>query len=213
MSKLPSRIATGLLWLFALCVVPGGALWMASPLGIFLANARLTSGDEVFWMLFPSAPLLLGAGVIGLWAVGFLGGGWLTRFSIVAALAGLALVIAGIAGQFWLSLDETYTIAAPAYRTFRLGLIVSGVGAVLVGVSGIRARTLPLWGALTFIVAALCGLVAFAWELGTAGSGLWAVFGAGWVWLGFSVAASKLAALLQSRWSPRRSGKAGADSA
>ena len=212
MSKPTSRIATGLLWLLALCVVPGGALWMASPLGIFLANANLTQGSDAFWMLFPSAPLLLAAGVIGLWAVGALGGGWLTRLSAVAALAGLALAIAGVVGQFWLSLDETYAIAAPAYRTFRLGLIVSAAGAVLVGISGIRARTLPLWGAPILIVAALCGLVAFAWELGTTGSGLWSVFGAGWVWLGFSVAASKLAALLQNRWSPRRSGKAGADS-
>lgn len=213
MSKLKSRIATGLLWLFALCVVPGGMLWMASPLGIFLANSRLIDGSDVFWMLFPSAPLLLAVGVIGLWAAGSLGGGWLTRVSAVAALAGLALVIAGGIGQFWLSLDDTYTIAAPAYRTFRLGLIVSAVAAVLVGVSGIRARSLPLWGAMPFMVAALCGLVAFVWELGTTGSGLWAVFGAGWAWLGFSVVASKLAALAQDRWSPRRSGKARADSA
>ena len=213
MSKLTSRIATGLLWLLALCLVPGGMLWTASPLGIFLANARLINGSDVFWMFFPSAPLLLGIGVIGLWAAGSLGGGWLTRICAVAALAGLAMVIAGVVGQFWLSLDETYTIAAPAYRTFRLGLIVSAVGAVLVGVAGIRARTLPLWGALPFMVAALCGLVAFVWELGTAGSGLWAAFGAGWVWLGFSVVVSKLAALLQSRWSLRRSGKAGAESA
>ena len=88
MSKPTSRIAAGLLWLFALCAVPGGALWMASPLGIFLANGNLTQGSDMFWMLFPSAPLLLGAGVIGLWAVGALGGGWLTRLSAVAALAG-----------------------------------------------------------------------------------------------------------------------------
>lgn len=213
MSKLTSRIATGVLWLAALCLLPGGALWMASPLGIFLANARLTQGSDMFWMLFPSAPLLLAAGVVGLWALGSLGGGWLTRISAVAALAGLALVIAGCVGLFWLSLDETYTIAAPAYRTFRVGLIVLAAGAMLVGIAGVRARALPLWGALPFVVAALCGLAAFLWELGTLGSGLWAVFGAGWVWLGFSVAASKAAALLGKRWSLFRSGKADADSA
>ena len=55
------------------------------------------------------------------------------------------------------------------------------------GVAAARDRTLPLWGALPFVIGALCGLVAFLGDLGTVGAMLWILFGVGWAWLGFAL--------------------------
>lgn len=205
MNRVKNIARAGIVWLIALACVPGGVLWTASPLGIFLSEQSLTQGSDAFWMLFPSAPLLLGVGVIGLWRLGAMGGGWATRITALLALLGAAMVIVGIVGQFWLDLDETFTILAPAYRTFRAGLVVLALGALLIGLVGMLKRSLPAWGALPFMVAAVCGLIAFSSDLGTLGAGLWAAFGAGWCWLGFSVLVSALAGWL---W-PKRFGGAG----
>ena len=57
-------------------------------------------------------------------------------------------------------------------------------GAVLLGVSALKDRTLPSWTVPPFLAAALGGLIAFAVDLGSTGAALWALFGLGWVWLG-----------------------------
>lgn len=199
MSGLASKAVTGLSWLAVLACLAGGALWALSPLGIVLAQLRLQGGGDVFWQLFPAAPLALTAGLAGLLWVGVLGRGWPSRTGAGVALLGLAMVVAGNVGQFWLGLDDTYTVLAPAYHTFRAGLVVLAVGSGLFGLAGMLERSLPAWGALPFVAAALGGLVAFVWDLGTLGSGLWAAFGAGWIWLGFSVVLSGLAGFLKDR--------------
>lgn len=183
----------------ALCCLPGGALWAVSPLGITLSEQRLQEGSDLFWKLFPAAPLAMALGLAGLLWVGALGSGWPARVGAGLALLGLLMVIAGNVGQFWLALDDAFTVLAPAYYTFRAGLVTLAVGSTIVGLEGLRKRSLPAWGALPFVVAGLCGLVAFVWELGTLGSGLWAAFGAGWIWLGFSAAFSRFAGFLGSR--------------
>lgn len=207
MRKLTSKLAAGISWLAVLASLAGGALWALSPLGIVLAQIRLQGGSDVFWQLFPAAPLALAVGLVGLLWVGALGRGWPSRLGAGVALLGLAMVVAGNVGQFWLGLDDTYTVLAPAYRTFRAGLVVLALGSGLFGIAGLLERSLPAWGALPFVAAAICGLVAFVWELGTLGSGLWAAFGAGWIWLGFSVVLSAVLALLRDRKTgfPRRS--------
>lgn len=192
-------MVTGISWLAVLACLAGGALWAVSPLGVVLAQLRLQGGGDVFWQLFPAAPLALAVGVVGLLWVGALGRGWTSRLAAGVVLLGLAMVVAGNVGQFWLGLDDTYTVLAPAYYTFRIGLIVLAVGSGVAGISGLLERSLPAWGALPFVAAALGGLVAFAGDLGTLGSGLWAAFGAGWIWLGFSVVLSALAGLLKDR--------------
>lgn len=211
MRGLASKLVTGLSWLAALSCLPGGALWAVSPLGLVLAEGRLTEGSDVFWMLFPAAPLALALGVVGLLWIRALGAGWSTRVGAGVALLGLFMVVAGNVGQFWLELDETFTILAPAYYTLRAGLVVLAAGCIILGLGGLRERSLPVWGAIPFVVGAVCGLVAFAWDLDTLGSGLWAAFGAGWIWLGSSVALSRFAGFLNGRKSgfkrhPRESG-------
>jgi hypothetical protein len=201
MKSLVSRVSKGISWLAALSCLPGGALWAVSPLGIVLSAARLQEGSEMFWKLFPAAPLALALGVVGLLWVGALGPGGPAWAGAGVTLLGLLMVVAGVVGQFWLGLDETFMVLAPAYYTFRAGLVVLAAGALVMGIAGVRWGSLPVWGALPFVIAALCGLVAFVWELGTLGSGLWAVFGAGWIWLGFSAALSRLVGFLKQRGS------------
>lgn len=199
MRKLASKLIVALSWLAALACLPGGALWAISPLGIFLSEQRLSEGSDVFWKLFPAAPLALAVGLVGLTWVGALGSGWPARIGAGVTLLGLAMVIAGLVGQFWLALDETFSVLAPAYYTFRAGLVVLALGSIAVGLAGLRYGSLPAWGALPFVAGSVCGLVVFSWELGTLGSGLWSAFGAGWIWLGSSVAFSGLAGALRER--------------
>lgn len=179
-------------WLAALACVPGGVLWALTPLGIRIAEERLPEGNDRFWQLFPSAPLLLLVGLAGLWFLRYVGSGWLGRMGVVGAFIGLVLVISGNVGQFWLDLDDTFAVLAPAYRTFRMGLVLLAVGAVVFGAAAVRDRALPFWAVLPFVVASICGLIAFLRDLGAPGAGLWAAFGAGWVWLGFSVVLVRL---------------------
>ena len=113
--------------------------------------------------------------------------GRLERAGFLLALLGLVLIVAGNVGQFWLGIDDTYIMAAPAYRTFRLGLLVLAVGSVLFGVAAAKDGALPSWGALPFAIGALCGLVAFLGDLGTFGAMLWILFGVGWAWLGLAL--------------------------
>ena len=199
MRRLQSRGFRLAAWLATLACVPGGALWALTPLGIQLADQRLPAGSDRFWQLFSAAPILLLIGLAGLWVVGFLGSGKVARLGALAAGFGLALVVVGNVGQFWLNLDGVYPVTAPAYRSFRIGLLVLAVSAIVLGVNSAYQKALPLWAALPFTVAAVCGLAAFLVEVGGIGPGLWSAFGAGWIWLGFSVVVALLAALRRRR--------------
>ena len=161
-------------------------MWALSPLGIQLSVMRFHT-PNVFWKLFPSAPLLLMIGLIGLHFRISTRSGRLERAGSLLALLGLVSIIAGNVGQFWLGIDDTYIMAAPAYRAFRLGLLVLAVGSALFGLAAARDGTLPPWGALPFVIGALCGLVAFLGDLGTLGAMLWILFGVGWAWLGLTL--------------------------
>lgn len=186
-------------WIAVLFCIPGGALWALTPLGIQLADQRLPSGSARFWQLFSLAPMLLLVGLAGVWLVGCLGSGWIARLSLVAACLGLLIVVFGNVGQFWFGLDDIYPVTAPAYRAFRIGLLVLAVSAATLGVSSAYERALPIWAALPFTVAAFCGLVAFLGGVEELGPGLWSAFGAGWIWLGFSVALVQLVAIVRDR--------------
>jgi len=205
--RLASKVKTVIAWLAVLSCLAGGALWALAPLGILLSNLRLPGGSDVFWRLFPSAPLALAVGVVGLLWVGALGSGWPARAGAGVTLLGLLMVISGVTGQFWLGLDDTFTILAPAYHTFRGGLVVLALGSLALGLAGLRRGSVPAWGAIPFLVAALGGLAAFIRELGAVGSGLWSAFGAGWIWLGLSVVLPALAGFLRSRRPGKRASK------
>jgi hypothetical protein len=178
-------------WSCLLCV-PGGVLWALSPLGIYLSEYRYRTPD-VFWQLFPICVLLLMAGLPGLW-LRARRAGWMGRTGFVIVLAGLLLVLAGAVGKYWLGLDNVYLMTAPAYIAFRLGLLVLAAGCIMLGVAGARNGELPVWGALPFAIGSLAGLISFSRDLGSFGATLWILFGAGWAWLGLSLAVSSFVA-------------------
>lgn len=178
-------------WMIALACLGGGILWVLSPLGIRLSEYKFKS-PNVFWKLFPSAPLLILIGLIGLYILTRQRSGWLEKFGLWIAVLGTMLVIAGDIGKFYLMLDNTYIMSAPAYRTFRAGLDLMAAGVVVFGVGAGRDGTLPVWGALPFAIASLAGLISVAREFGDFGVMLWIAFGAGWVWLGLILLASPL---------------------
>ena len=120
-------------WMGLLCL-PGGVLWALSPTGVYLSELRFHT-PNVFWKLFPSAPLLLLLGLIGLHALISGRSGRLERAGFYATLLGFLLILAGDVGEFWLRIDDVYIMTAPAYRAFRLGLIVMAAGAILFGVA------------------------------------------------------------------------------
>lgn len=182
-----SKTVSLLWWASLACLVGGGLLWMLSPVGIELSELKFKTPD-VFWKLFPSAPLLLVFGILGLLLRRGAGRGLAARIGLWAALAGLLLVAAGDVGLYHLGVDDDYIVAAPAYRAFRAGLILLAAGALLFGAAETRSRGLPAWVGLPFAIASLAGLLAVARDLGPFGAALWAVFGAGWAWLGFGLA-------------------------
>lgn len=195
-----SGILAAAAWLASMFVIPGAGLWALTPLGITLAESRLPSGADGFWPLFASAPLLLLVGVAGLHLRRLTGAsGPLRWIASLVTLAGLALVAGGNIGQFWLGLDDTFILTAPAYHAFRIGLVVTAAGSVLVGVSALQDRTLPSWTVPPFLAAALGGILAFVTELGATGAMLWALFGLGWVWLGVVVFAQDALGLVLGR--------------
>ena len=170
-----------------LLVVPGGVLWALSPVGASISETAFGT-PNVFWKLFPAAPLLLLAGLVALQLRQSGRAGVLEKVGFWLAVLGLLLVVAGDAGLFWLGLDETFIMTAPAYRAFRLGLLVLGAGSILFGVAAPRDGDLPTWGLLPFVVGALAGVISFAVDLGSFGTVLWMLFGLGWAWLGLSLA-------------------------
>lgn len=185
--KVLRRLLGFLLRWSGLLVVPGGALWALSPTGASISQT-LFSTPNVFWKLFPSAPLLILAGLVGLQLRRSGRSGLVGKVGFWLAAVGLVMVVIGDVGLFWLGLDDRFIMAAPAYRTFRLGLLLLGVGSILFGVAAPRDGDLPTWGLLPFVVGSLCGLISFVTDLGSFGTVLWILFGLGWAWLGFSLA-------------------------
>lgn len=172
-------------WLSLLCI-PGGMLWALSPVGVHLAELKLKS-PELFWKLFPSAPLLLGLGLIGLYLRHAGRNGLpakLTKVGFYTALAAVVTLVAGTIGLFHLDLDETYIMSAPAYRIFRAGLFLFAFGSLLFGLASLRDRTLSVVAAFPLIAGSVGGLLYSAQDLGSLGATLWTFFGLAWAWVG-----------------------------
>lgn len=198
-----AKLWTFVRWALAIMCVPGGMLWALSPVGVQLSEAQFKTPD-VFWKLFPSAPLLMLAGLLGmrLWRMDR--PGLLERIGFYAAIAGVVLVVAGDVTKFYLGLDDVYLMSAPGYRAMRVGFIVLALGSILLGAAGARSGRLPVWGALPFAVCSLAGLVAVVKDFESFGAMLWIAFGAGWAWLGFSLFAEGIFSFIKGWRSKRR---------
>lgn len=190
-------------WSVLMCV-PGGVLWALSPLGIYLSEYKYKT-PEVFWKLFPFCVLLLMVGLAGLYVRRAGDHGWLGKAGFSAAFLGLILVLVGDVGKYWLGVDNTYIMTAPAYYAFRAGLIMLAIGSIVFGFAALRDGTLPHWTVLPFVLGAWGGLISFSGDLGYFGATLWILFGAGWAWLGLSLLVEAVAAA----WTYRRKKRVG----
>jgi hypothetical protein len=188
-------------WSGILCV-PGGVLWALSPVGVYISNLAFHT-PNVFWKMFWPAPLLLLLGLIGLQLRQSGRSGPLEKVGFLVATLGLVMVIAGDVGLYWLGIDDIFILTAPAYRVFRVGLLVLAVGSILFALTSPRDGALPTWGLLPFVVGSLCGLVSFARDLGSFGAVLWALFGVGWAWLGLSLVGDGYLSFLRERRTAR----------
>jgi hypothetical protein len=184
-------------WSGILCV-PGGALWALAPTGVYISNFAFHT-PNVFWKMFWPAPLLILLGLLGLQLRQSGRSGLLEKLGFFVAVLGLVMVIAGDIGLYWLGIDDTFIVTAPAYTTFRVGLLVVAVGSILFAVASPRDGALPSWGLLPFVVGSLCGLISFSRDLGSFGAVLWVLFGVGWAWLGLSLVVVGLSSFLRDR--------------
>jgi hypothetical protein len=184
-------------WSGILCV-PGGALWALSPTGVYISNFAFHT-PNVFWKVFWPAPLLILLGLIGLQLRQSERSGLLEKLGFAVAVLGLVMVIAGDIGLYWLGIDDRFIVTAPAYDTFRIGLLLAAAGAILFAVTSPREGILPSWGLLPFVVGSLCGLISFSRDLGSFGAVLWALFGVGWAWLGLSLVVVGLSSFFKER--------------
>jgi hypothetical protein len=174
-------------WSGILCV-PGGALWALSPTGVYISNFAFHT-PNVFWKMFWTAPLLMLLGLMGL---------QLRQRDRSGLLQKLGVLVGDI-GLYWLGIDDKFIVTAPAYNTFRIGLIVLAVGSILFAVTSPRDGALPSWGLLPFVLGSLCGLISFSRDLGTFGAVLWILFGVGWAWLGLSLLIEGFSSFLRKR--------------
>jgi hypothetical protein len=184
-------------WLSLLCI-PGGLLWALSPIGVHLAELKLKS-PELFWKLFPSAPLLLGLGLVGLYLRHDERHGLpakLAQTGIFASLIGVVAILAGDAGLFYVELDEIYIMSAPAYRVFRAGLFVLAAGSLLLSLALVRDSTLSLLAGFPVIAGSVGGLLYSAQDLGSLGATLWTFFGLAWTWAGLVLLVKNLLPML-----------------
>jgi hypothetical protein len=184
-------------WTGLLCV-PGGALWALAPTGVYISNVAFHT-PNVFWKMFWPAPLLMLLGLIGLQLRHRDLSGLLHKLGFLVAAVGLVMVIAGDIGLYWLGIDDRFIVTAPAYITFRIGLVVLAAGSILFAVTSPREGAIPSWGLLPFVLGSLCGLISFSRDLGTFGAVLWILFGVGWAWLGLSLAIEGFSSFLQKR--------------
>ena len=192
------RLLSFLLRRSGVLCVPGGVLWALSPTGVYISNFAFHT-PNVFWKMFWPAPLLILLGLIGLQLRQWDRSGLLEKLGFLVTAFGLIMILAGDIGLYWLGIDDDFIVTAPAYHTFRIGLVVLAVGSILFAVTAPRDGALPSWGLLPFVLGSLCGLISFSRDLGSFGAVLWILFGVGWAWLGLSLVVEGFSSYLRTR--------------
>lgn len=191
-------------WSFLL-LIPAGALWALSPLGVYLSDYAFRT-PNVFWRLFPAAPLLMSLGLAGAFFFSMREKGTLTKVGFWTVVVGVVLTVAGVFGRFYLALDDEFILTAPAWRLLRTGLFVFAAGAVLFGASAARERSLPLWGVFPFAVASIAGVISVWRDFGEVGAAMWISFGVGFSWLGLALLVERILRYSRARRSSAKVG-------
>ena len=178
-----------------LSAVLGGFVWLAT-----LALAQLISPDVD--LLLPGAVLPIALGALALQARHRGRMGSLGTAGFLIALVGTVVLAFGSVGDAVISA----TVAGITLTPIRVGglapgALLLGIGVTLSSIAAIRADVLPRLSPIVLAIGS-CGVVAaggatlLRWWTGTSVgdvlpfellplAALWALFGAGWVWLGF----------------------------
>ncbi len=137
---------------------------------------------EAYNRLLPLVLLPVMVGFLGLHAAQRRGYGWLGRAGLVTALLGLALVVTGSVGEFWVFTAQPYgepNGRDASWTVYLLGHLVLAVGSVLFGIASVRAKVLAskptkLFAVLGgFVVAPFFGALVFAIPFAWLGYTLW----------------------------------------
>jgi len=131
-------------------------------------------------------------GFLGLHAAQRRSYGWLGRASLVTAILGLALVVAGSVSEFWVFTTQPYESNGrdASWTVYLLGHLVLAVGSVLLGIATVRAKVLARKPSMTF---ALLGGFAVAPFFGAL------IFAIPFAWLGYMLWSGKVEPVRQSQ--------------
>ncbi len=186
----------------------GGLLWVAS-----FGAAQAISPDLKGVLVGPVLLLLLG--LSALQARHATGSGRLGKSGFAVTLVGLVLLAYGSVGRAVISGSVGGFEYGPLlFAGIAPGALVLGAGAVLTAISVIVANVLPRFSSIPLLIGAAGVAAAGGLALGhqlVDGSGdifplpvgplavLWAVFGIGWLWLGYLLWAERTPAAERAR--------------
>jgi hypothetical protein len=174
-----------------LAAMVGGVLWALWTVGFnfvgygepgTLAYERY----EAYNRLLPLALLLVMVGFLGLHAAQRRSYGHLGRVGFLTALVGLALVVAGSVGEFWVFTMQPYGEANgrdASWTIYLLGHLVLAIGSVLLGIAGVRAKVLARKAAKLFAVLGAAVVLPFFGAL---------IFAIPFTWLGYTLGSGKV---------------------
>jgi hypothetical protein len=174
-----------------LAAMVGGVLWALWTVGFnfvgygepgTLAYERY----EAYNRLLPLALLLVMVGFLGLHAAQRRSYGRLGRAGFVTALVGLALVVAGSVGEFWVFTMQPYGEVNgrdASWTIYLLGHLVLAIGSVLFGIATVRAKVLARKAAKLFAVLGAAVVLPFFGAL---------IFAIPFTWLGYTLWSGKV---------------------
>ena len=180
-----------------LAAMVGGVLWALWTVGFNFVGY----GDpgtpayeryEAYNRLLPLALLLVMMGFLGLHAAQRKSYGRLGKAGFVTALVGLALVISGSVGEFWVFTAQPYgepNGRDASWMLYLLGHLVLAVSCVLFGVATARAKVLPRKAALMFAVLGGFAVAPFFGAL---------IFAIPFTWLGYTLWSGRTTSARQS---------------
>jgi drug/metabolite transporter (DMT)-like permease len=170
----------------------GGVLWALWTVGYnFVADpwygepGTLTyERYEAYNRLLPLALLPVIVGFLGLHAAQRRSYGWLGKAGLATALLGLALVVAGSVGEFWVFTTQPYEAngRATSWTVYLLGHLVLAIGSVLFGIATVRAKVLARKSAMMFAVLGGFAVMPFFGAL---------IFAIPFTWLGYMLYSGK----------------------
>lgn len=197
----PAAMLGGISWVLLVPLItltyPGRTGW-ASVQTIF------SLAWEDYNKLLPAVLLLLLVGLVGLTARYGPRSGELGRAGFGMALFGLGLMLLGNLVEFWVAGGIRKGVVSSAdlggWMSYSLGYLLLGVGLVLVGIAALREKVLPYGNVVPLILGLLSLPVFLTVTTGvTLGAVLAALFGLGWVLLGYMLWSERDTAAQPSR--------------